>query len=1176
MALSQKKSNKLSMEMSPYLKRSSTSEVFWYPWGEEAFERAKNEDKAIFLNIGYTACHWCNRMEKESFSDSQVAAFLNEHFICIKVDKEERPDIDEVYMGATMIFNGGQAGWPMNLFLEYGGKPFASSSYVPLHDQDGRWGFFSIINWAADQWRSNRQILINEANLVKDSMEKIYSKKQEDILDPSYFDFAVKYLELHWDQSYGGFQQKAPKFFSPSTLQYLMNRYEDKPSEQIKEMLLKTLSHMVKGGVYDLIAGGFSRYSTDREWLVPHFEKMLYDNATLLGIYARAASLFKEPLFKAVSFDIATFILSDMLASETGGFVSSIDANLGDKEGVYYSFSYEELEKEFPNEELSSLGESLELSQEGNFNGAILPTLSVAHELDNSSFIEVLSGKHQAFLKHRQKLLEYRAYRHKVSKDYKVLLGWNSLVISAFISVYHAFGEGRFLGLAMEQARFLEKHFKSRNSYHRCFMAGKSYGKASLEDLAYLCRALLDLYQATLKVKYLEEARSIKNTLLKDFYSEKNFWFQSASTKEEKLFVSAKEASDPVIANPALVAFECLLFFSHEEKNDNYREKVNQSLYVLARHAKRLPAVYLGYYNLLLSAMTPALEVSYQGTAEDEIFIRLNQWGLQNKWVPIIVSHKSSNSAQITIKQKGAELLQTNSLEKLDEFLTNYKSVLVSLREFEQNQEASSKQAQFKQYFKQFPDIQNHFFSQHNWQLSRVGMGAYRVQNQEDDIQMLTQVASSGINVFDTSNNYYDGESELAIGKAISKLQSEKKFKREDFILLSKAGYIQGDLLELKKLLTSDIGTVKLSDDHWHCIDPKHLGEEIQKTKDRLNVKKIDGFFLHNPEYLLEELGQDEFYQKIQKSFEFLEAKVKQGEIGFYGVSSNTMAKVNHRLFVDVRKMMEVATNSLGIQHHFRLLQFPFNLLESEAYTSNEFHGNHLFHYCKQHQIAAFTNRPLNAIFNDRLVRLASVKVPDERYDYDKEYMKLQYLENIWRSKIAPNIKAEGLKQDLKELFTVSEAVKEQLQDCYSEEHWQRFETHIFDYALHNLNFFDKHLEAGDPQLWLDFRTDFISTLQNLCEECRRRVLMKNYLITSNIEKVFDKYLSDDRRSLPLSIKSLWLINHVSELASILNGIRRADYLQEVKQMLSLPLELPLGKILKEISQIETFGSQEA
>jgi uncharacterized protein len=1168
MVLSEKRTNKLISEMSPYLRRHAHNEVFWYPWGEEAFEKARKENKPIFLSIGYSSCHWCHVMEKESFQNSKIGQYLNKNFVNIKVDKEERPDIDEAYLGAAMVLNEGRAGWPMSLFLDSSSTPFVAGTYFPPQDENGRLGFYSILKWVIHRWENNKEVLLSEAGQVKKTMERIYQKNEGDFLGYNYFDFAAKRLESSWDKNFGGFSKNAPKFFSPGALDYLMTYYTLNPSENIKEILLRTLSCMVKGGVYDLIAGGFSRYSTDKQWLVPHFEKMLYDNAILLSLYARAALIFKEPLFKAICFDLSNFLLSDMLASEKGGFISSIDADVNLEEGKYYSFSMEELRTLFSAEDFEDLKACLDLSEEGNYKEVNLLTLSIEEGLKTKDFIKSLSFQHQKFLKKRLPLLQYRAYRHKVSKDQKVLLGWNSLVISGFVSVYQAFNEERFLGLAMEQAKFLIEQFKTDGSYKRCLLGGKAYGEPCLEDLAYFCKAMIALYGVTLEEKYLKEAREAKEFLVENFYQESSAWFQTANKGEETLFIQTKEASDPVVPSPALMAFECLCFFASLDNNETEHEMIYKALFSLGGHAKRLPEMYLGYYNLLFLSMTDPLNIDYEGKPEDNLFKSLGKWSLHLRQ-PLFIYTKlvKSQTSQLKICNKNSCLGKISSSEDLEDFFKNFKVPLGSLKGHKKN-ESLSNLASHEEYFKQFPSTFSHTLKALPWKFSRISMGCYRIQNELKDFETLKNVLSSGINLFDTSNNYGGGQSELLIGKVIDSLKKEGKFKREEILIFTKAGYVQGDLLELRKGLDHSYECCELSDDHWHSLDTEYLEMEIKSSQDRLGIKTIDGFFLHNPEYLLEYFGEKEFYKKISEAFNFLEEKVLSKDIAFYGVSSNTLAvSRKDKLFVDVEKLLEEALKIKGQKHHFRLLQFPFNLIESQAHLSSKFNGGNLFQFCNNKGIATFVNRPLNAIFKEKLIRLSSISIPKQKFNYDKELMKFRYLENIWRSNIAPNIKTGNFKKDLKEIFTLSDAIEEQVKESYSEESWRSFEEHIFDYALHNLNFFDKRLQVGDPQTWLDFKADYISTLQSLCYEAKRTILLKNEEFVEKIEGILDLFLSDDQRSLSLSTKILWLLSHVKGLGSILNGIRKEKYLEEVKDVLKLPLNLPFNQILQEIQK---------
>jgi hypothetical protein len=500
--------NRLARESSPYLLLHAENPVDWYPWGEEALARARAEDRPIFLSVGYSTCYWCHVMERESFSDPDLARELNEGFVCVKVDREERPDLDEIYMTATQLITR-SGGWPNSVFLTPELKPFFAGTYFPPRDVAGRPGFARVLQGLRQAWLFRRPELLQQAESVAEAMRQATAARGSAAAPPG-GDLAAELMEglaSRFDPEWGGFSP-APKFPSPSILEFLLERADD---AEAREMLVTTLDRMARGGLMDQLAGGFHRYSTDEEWLVPHFEKMLYDNAALAGIYAEADTLAPQAGFARVARLTLDFLLRE-LAAEAGGFRSAIDAETDGHEGVYYTWTAEELDAA-----LGDMDGELFLAVHGvegppPFEGERyvlhLPRpLSELAGARGTSEERLLAELEPA----RRTLLAARDRRPRPPTDDKVLADWNGLAIAALARAGHALEEPRYLDAARRAATFVLDHLRQVPSgvLQHSWRVGRARVPAFLDDYAFLVEGLLRLHQATAEKPWLQAALSL-------------------------------------------------------------------------------------------------------------------------------------------------------------------------------------------------------------------------------------------------------------------------------------------------------------------------------------------------------------------------------------------------------------------------------------------------------------------------------------------------------------------------------------------------------------------------------------------------------------------------------------------------------------------------------------------
>ncbi|RDC61546.1 thioredoxin domain-containing protein [Adhaeribacter pallidiroseus] len=604
-----KKANRLLHESSPYLLQHAYNPVDWYPWGEEALQKARSEQKPIIVSIGYAACHWCHVMEHQSFEHEGIAQLMNEHFVCIKVDREERPDVDQIYMDAVHAM-GLQGGWPLNVFLNPEAKPFYGGTYFPPQN----WS--QMLQNIAKAYRENREELdqsaeqfaehLNTSDLKKYGIQQVNSEFTDQ-------DFRLIYhnLSLRFEKERGGMGQ-APKFPMPVNYLFLLRYHQYSNQTTALEHVNVTLREMAFGGIYDQAGGGFARYSTDSEWLVPHFEKMLYDNGQLVSLYAEAYQVTKNPLYQEVVYETIAFVERELMSPE-GGFYSSLDADSEGEEGKFYVFTKEELQEIIGTEE-PLFSAYYNIRAEGNWehNQNILhrrqtdEAFAAEHQLEVLVLKELIKGW-------KEKVMQARAKRVRPGLDDKILTSWNALMLKGLSDAYHVFQEERFLKLALQNASFLRQNLKNGPKLFRNYKNGKATIDAFLEDYALLIQAFLRLYEVTFDEIWLNEAHQLAKYTLSNFFDEKENLFFYTDKEGEQLIARKKEIMDNVIpASNSVMALNLLFLALHFDRpkyadiSDAMLSQVKELLVKQPSHLANWATVY--YYKL-----KPTAEIAIVG-----------------------------------------------------------------------------------------------------------------------------------------------------------------------------------------------------------------------------------------------------------------------------------------------------------------------------------------------------------------------------------------------------------------------------------------------------------------------------------------------------------------------------------------------------------------------------------
>ncbi|MFZ5591914.1 MAG: thioredoxin domain-containing protein, partial [Bacillota bacterium] len=581
-------SNRLAAEKSPYLLQHAHNPVDWYPWGEEAFARARQEDKPVFLSIGYSTCHWCHVMERESFEDQEVADILNRHYVVVKVDREERPDIDHIYMQACQAMTG-QGGWPLTVIMTPDKKPFFAGTYFPKHSKYGRPGLIDLLQQIARLWREDRERLFSLAGQVVQEVYRADGRAADGDLSQAFLERGYHILAQTFDRRYGGFGG-APKFPAPHNLIFLLRYAALFEEPQARHMAEVTLQAMYRGGIYDHIGFGFARYSTDEQWLVPHFEKMLYDNALLAYAYLEAYQATRRPFYAQVARQIFQYVQREMTSSE-GAFYSAQDADSEGVEGKYYIWAPDEVLKVLGQEAGGEFCRLFHITERGNFEGKSIPHRIVPYPDPEEGWQELMDDSHPFLSQDRQRLLAARQRRVPPYKDDKVLTAWNGLMIAALARGAFVLDEPSWAEMAGRAVDFIwEKMRRPDGRLLARYRDGQAAYPAYLDDYAFLVWGLLELYQATWQTGYLRQAVQLHRDMSALFEDENNGGFYFTAVDSEELLARPKEIYDGSMPSGNSVAICNALRLYSLTGDDSFQEQAARTLRAFASQVDQYPA----------------------------------------------------------------------------------------------------------------------------------------------------------------------------------------------------------------------------------------------------------------------------------------------------------------------------------------------------------------------------------------------------------------------------------------------------------------------------------------------------------------------------------------------------------------------------------------------------------
>ena len=1195
------RSNRLIHETSPYLLQHAFNPVDWYPWGPEALQAAKTQNRPILLSVGYSACHWCHVMERESFENEAIASLMNRHFVCIKVDREERPDIDEIYMQATVTLNHGQGGWPMTVFLTPDQEPFFAGTYFPPDDRWGRPGFLSLLKKIAEAWEKDSIGLTSQAHQLTERLQHELKMASPVSVSDSVLDEAVTQFREKFDERHGGFGS-APKFPPSAGLSLLLRCYRRTGEGRTLQMVTRTLDAMAAGGIYDHIGGGFARYSTDQRWLVPHFEKMLYDNALLARTYLEAFQVTKEVSYRQVTTDVLDYILREMTDPE-GGWYSATDADSEGVEGKFFVWTPEEIQAVLQDaEDARRFCACYDITEQGNWEhrnipNRLRPIEAVAKELNLT--IDEISETVQRI---RPLLYRERQKRVPPGLDDKIITAWNGMMISAMAEAGRVLGISRYIDGAVRAADFLLSiHRSSEGTLFRTSRNGRAHLAGVLEDYAYLAEGLIDLYEACGQERYLTAALQLGERIVGFFQDEAQGGFYTTAKTHETLIIRSREGADGATPSGNAVAASALARLSFHYDRGDLREAAIDGIRAYGGQIARYPRAFAKSLSVLDFLTEGPIELAFVGESNDpglqaleravcEVFLpnrviafsdgigtSSNHPLLMGKGVvegkaTLYICRNFSCQHPITDPQEAIEALVSTSRRRNQTMQSTLLqgAVIPGLATPEGTARYVSRIVSQSRHDGHM-DYGYVRFGNSGLTISRLGFGTYRVDMKEPEHrEALKKALREGVNLIDTSTNYMDGESERLVGSVLCELIKNGELTREEVVVVSKIGYVQGNNLKQAEARERAgrpyPGMVKYGEGIWHCIHPEFLTDQLALSLDRLGLATLDVCLLHNPEYFLSEaahneggdlsVARDTFYHRIEQAFMFFESQVAAGKIGYYGVSSNTVtANPSDVEATSLSRMCDAAKTAAASQgiarHHFAVLQCPMNLYEAGALVSPNTGADQretVLEVAQREGIAVLVNRPLNAMPTKKsgVLRLADFPLEGDPIDLDRQCRAVAALEEEYRKAIAPMVQHSGQGMAPADFFTWAVELARVRPQIQGLEHWEQIEHQmIAPHVNQVMQALSRHLTGAAAEQWDSWRERYVPELLLLLGGLRREATERSRTKTASVSARLHPLLPEARRGESLSRKALWVLASTPGVTAVLNGMRSRAYVKD-------------------------------
>ncbi len=1205
---SDRQPNRLIHETSPYLLQHAYNPVDWFPWGDDALKQAKEQKKPILLSVGYSACHWCHVMERESFENDGIAQLMNKYFINIKVDREERPDIDEIYMQATTAMNQGHGGWPMTVFLTPDQEPIFAGTYFPPTDKWGRPGFGSIVTNIGEAWIKDHSNIVQQAERFTSRLRSALQPASPLAVGEADIESAVKQFAHDFDARYGGFG-RAPKFPPATGLSFLLRQYHWSRQEQILTMITKTLDGMASGGMYDHVGGGFARYSTDDEWLVPHFEKMLYDNALLARTYVEAFQVTGLKRYRKVATETLDYILREMTAPE-GGFYSATDADSEGVEGKFFVWTPEQIREIVTNEKDAAwFCAYYDIAEEGNWEQASIPRTpqsieSVAKEVGCSA--EEL----QATIDYVRPLVyQARLTRIPPGLDDKIITAWNGMMIGTMAEAGRVLNHQPYLDSAIRATDFLLTTLsRPENRLWRTYRKGKAHLNACLEDYAYAAEAMLEVYEATGIERYLHEAVALSERIIEDFEDREHGGFFTTAADHETLILRGREGADGATPSGNAVAAAVLARLSFHFDREDFRNAATNAVRAYGQQIGQVPRGFPKSLMVVDLLLRGPIELALVGGTDAQSYTQLRK-AMNSCFVPYrVIAHHQDVEADtshplLTGKTPvdGQAALYLCKNFSCQTPITNPEVVPSALQHFQR----PSTQTEGTQQSLTTKGLPGHATPQgtgryvanilgsarstrpspHGYTrlgstgltTSRIGFGGYRISLEVDDHRnALEKALQEGCNLIDTSTNYADGQSERLVGTVVKDLIAKRFIAREEIIIVSKIGYVQGKNLaraEAREQAGKPFpDMVKYGDGIWHCLHPEFLEEQLTSSLDRLGLSTLDICLLHNPEYFLSDAKNRnlsinaiqlndlrlEFYRRIEQAFVYFESQVADGRLQYYGVSSNTFTATpdnpESTSLAHMLKAAQAAAQQSGqTAHHFQVLQLPMNLFEAGALlvqNTGKDYSETVLSLAQQKEIAVLVNRPLNAIpgKGGGMIRLADPQAEISNTNFEAQQPKVAALENDYKQVLGPNIPQPDKGASPLEYFNWAEELTRVRESVQNLEHWDQIESQtIAPHVNRVFQLLTQHFTGRkeEEQIWQSWRDKYVPELVTLLKVMRMEAAQKSAKKLSELKHIIDPLLPADKQKASFSQKALWTVASTPGVTSVLNGMRHPIYVDD-------------------------------
>ena len=1112
------------------------------------------------------------------------------NFVCIKVDREERPDLDDIYMAATVAMSG-HGGWPMTVFLTPEQAPFFAGTYFPPKDAHGRPGFKTLLERLATLWKQDRSRLAEQARELTEHLQSQAKTDRPAAIRIQATDAAVRQLEADHDGTHGGFGS-APKFPPHQALSLLLRYHRRTGSESALRMATTTLDAMKRGGIYDHVGGGFARYSTDERWLVPHFEKMLYDNAQLARVYLEAYQATHDAEYRRVAVETLDYILHEMQSAE-GGYCSATDADSEGVEGKFFVWTPDEIADVLDQPASEWFSTYYDITVGGNWEGVSIPNTprpleEVAASLGVSA-AELAGGLEQA----RRKVYEARRRRVPPLLDDKVLASWNGLMIGAMAEGHRVFGDPRYLASAERAARYvLESMRRPDGGLYRTARAGKTHLDAYLEDYAFMADALIDLYEAGAG-RWLKEALDLAERLIADFSDPEGGSFFFTAHGHEQLLVRSREGHDGAIPNANAAAASALARLSYHFDRADLRERAAAALRAYGKQVERAPRAFctsLAVAELLLEG---PLELVYVGSRSDErlesLVRRVAMRYIPNRVIAHVDPAEAPSVRSPLLEGKtlvgGAPALYVCEHFACKAPVTSPDEVDSALADMAQARQASGGSAlsarrvtgaataeATRELGESAAGADAYVpFGTTGLVASRVGFGGYRVDDRVTEHRAALALAlGRGVNLIDTSTNYADGHSETMIGEVLAELSSEGAIRREQVIVVTKVGYVQGQNLTLaqerEQAGRAVPEMVKYEDGLWHCIHPEWLEDQLGRSLERLGLETVDVCLLHNPEYYLSsehksgtplERAREDFYRRLAAAFGWFEQEVARGRLKYYGVSSNTaVSSTTDSDATDLERMLRAAEQAGGEGHHFRVLQVPMNLFESGAARERNTAGKTVLEFARERGIAVLVNRPLNAILDGRLLRLSEPPDIAQGPPLEKQLEQVRQLEQEFGRTLGPALRAPpGSRVRPADLARWGDQLTDLAARVDSYEQWTEVQEHAVVPQVAQAFLVLDRAFSGSPLAgaWEQWRERYGPALDALLEGVARRAADRSRARAGVVSRAIDPVLPEAWKTRPLSQKALGIVASAPGVTTVLVGMRSPDYVEDVLGMMGSP-----------------------